>query len=337
MQWSLLAAVTLLRATHASEPALRVDASGVVRATLRKGESITANSACVVGCSGRASSGRLLRSTPLVALGRKKRWWQRGLLRKKDSPFAAYSTRADEAVLMVSSSRVGHAACVVDASNSTVVLAERSVLCATPGTELEASKTKSGLVSVKRGAVAVQGPGRVVAHSVPKGGRLDARSQRVVAWTLQSEAAHDAKDWRAFVGPAVVYLASAAPPAPLGRLLRMRASPSKGGLKSVVKGSLRFHWFYNRIDKSVRTYFLSGLDHHLACLGTFVVRLTLFPAAIACRDPVFVFGPCGSNRIFIKSGSQAQGASLGIQLGPAGQNVFLSARKKLFISCVFPS
>ena len=136
MQWSLLAAVTLLRATHASEPALRVDASGVVRATLRKGESITANSACVVGCSGRASSGRLLRSTPLVALGRKKRWWQRGLLRKKDSPFAAYTTRADEAVLMVSSSRVGHAACIVDATNSTVVLAERSVLCATPGTQV---------------------------------------------------------------------------------------------------------------------------------------------------------------------------------------------------------
>ena len=239
MQWSLLAAVTLLRATHASEPALRVDAaSGVVRATLKKGESLTANSACVVGCSGRASSGRLLRSTPLVALGRKKRWWQRGLLRKKDSPFAAYSTRADEAVLMVSSSRVGHAACVVDASNSTVVLAERSVLCATPGTELEASK-KSGLVTVTRGAVAVQGPGRVVAHVVPKGGRLDARSQRVVAWTLQSEAAHDAKDWRAFAGPAVVYLASAAPPAPLGRLLRMRASPSKGGLKSAAKGVLR--------------------------------------------------------------------------------------------------
>ena len=230
----------LLAATRAmSEPALRVDAaSGVVRARLRQGESMTANSACVVGCSGRASSGKLLRSTPLVALGRKKRWWQRGLLRKKDSPFAAYSTRADEAVLMVSSSRVGHAACIVDASNSTVVLAERSVLCATPGTELEASG-KSGLVTVKRGAVAVQGPGRVVAHSVPKGGRLDARSQRVVAWTLQSEAAHDAKDWRAFAGPAVVYLASAAPPAPLGRLLRMRASPSKGGLKSVVKGSLR--------------------------------------------------------------------------------------------------
>jgi len=238
MQWSLLAAVTLLPATHASEPALRVDAaSGVVSARLRKGESMTANSACVVGCSGRASSGRLLRSTPLVALGRKKRWWQRGLLRKKDSPFAAYTTRADEAVIMVSSSRVGHAACIVDATNSTVVLAERSVLCATPGTELEASK--SGLVTVKRGSVAVQGPGRVVAHAVPKGGRLDARSQRVVAWSLQSEVTNDAKDWRAFAGPAVVYLASAAPPAPLGRLLRMRASPSKGGLKSVVKGSLR--------------------------------------------------------------------------------------------------
>ncbi len=238
MQWSLLAAVTLLRATHASEPALRVDAaSGVVRATLRKGESMTANSACVVGCSGRASSGRLVRSTPLVALGRKKRWWQRGLLRKKDSPFAAYSTRADEAVLMVSSSRVGHAACIVDATNSTVVLAERSVLCATPGTELEASK--GGLVTVKRGAVAVQGPGRVVAHSVPKGGKFEAKAQRVVAWTLPSETTNDAKDWRAFAGPAVVYLASAAPPAPLGRLLRMRASPPKGGLKSVVKGSLR--------------------------------------------------------------------------------------------------
>ena len=239
MQWVLaLLLLAATRATHASEPALRVDAaSGVVRATLRKGESLTANTACVVGCSGRASSGRLLRSTPLVALGRKKRWWQRGLLRKKDSPFAAYTTRADEAVIMVSSSRVGHAACIVDATNSTVVLAERSVLCATPGTELEASK--SGLVTVKRGSVAVQGPGRVVAHAVPKGGRLDARSQRVVAWTLQSEAAHDAKDWRAFAGPAVVYMASAAPPAPLGRLLRMRASPSKGGLKSVVKGSLR--------------------------------------------------------------------------------------------------
>ena len=94
-------------------------------------------------------------------------------------------------------------------------------------------------MTVKRGAVAVQGPGRVVAHVVPKGGRLDAKSQRVVAWTLQSETTNDAKDWRAFAGPAVVYLASAAPPAPLGRLLRMRASPSKGGLKSVVKGSLR--------------------------------------------------------------------------------------------------
>ena len=240
MQWALaLLLLAATRATHASEPALRVDAaSGVVRATLRKGESMTANSACVVGCSGRASSGRLLRSTPLVALGRKKRWWQRGLLRKKDSPLAAYSTRADEAVIMVSSSRVGHAACIVDASNSTVVLAERSVLCTTPGTELEASP-KSGLVTVKRGSVAVQGPGRVVAHVVPKGGRLDARSQRVVAWSLQSEVTNDAKDWRAFAGPAVVYLASAAPPAPLGRLLRMRASPSKGGLKSVVKGSLR--------------------------------------------------------------------------------------------------
>ena len=56
---------------------------------------------------------------------------------------------------------------------------------------------------------------------------------------MQSEAAHDAKDWRAFSGPAVVYLASAAPPAPLGRLLRMRASPSKGGLKSAAKGVLR--------------------------------------------------------------------------------------------------
>ena len=238
MQRRRLRSVAAILLTVCAQAELRVDASGVVRATLRKGESMTANSACVVGCSGRASSGRLLRSTPLVALGRKKRWWQRGLLRKKDSPFAAYSTRADEAVIMVSSSRVGHAACVVDATNSTVVLAERSVLCATPGTELEASG-KSGLVTVKRGAVAVQGPGRVVAHSVPKGGRLDARSQRVVAWTLQSEAAHDAKDWRAFAGPAVVYLASAAPPAPLGRLLRMRASPSKGGLKSVVKGSLR--------------------------------------------------------------------------------------------------
>ena len=236
---AVAALLTLCTPAQAELSRLSVDAaSGVVRATLRKGESMTANSACVVGCSGRASSGRLLRSTPLVALGRKKRWWQRGLLRKKDSPFAAYTTRADEAVLMVSSSRVGHAACVVDASNSTVVLAERSVLCATPGTELEASG-KSGLVTVKRGAVAVQGPGRVVAHSVPKGGRLDARSQRVVAWTLQSEAAHDAKDWRAFAGPAVVYLASAAPPAPLGRLLRMRASPSKGGLKSAAKGVLR--------------------------------------------------------------------------------------------------
>ena len=241
MQWVLtLLLLASTRATHASEPALRVDAaSGVVRATLRQGESMTANSACVVGCSGRASSGRLLRSTPLVALGRKKRWWQRGLLRKKDSPFAAYSTRADEAVIMVSSSRVGHAACIVDATNSTVVLAERSVLCATPGTELEASKGKGGLVTVKRGAVAVQGPGRVVAHVVPKGGRLDARSQRVVAWSLQSEVTNDAKDWRAFAGPAVVYLASAAPPAPLGRLLRMRASPSKGGLKSAAKGALR--------------------------------------------------------------------------------------------------
>ena len=45
------------------------------------------------------------------------------MLRKKDSPFAAYSTRADEAVLMVSSSRVGHAGVRVDATNSTVVLA----------------------------------------------------------------------------------------------------------------------------------------------------------------------------------------------------------------------
>ena len=94
-------------------------------------------------------------------------------------------------------------------------------------------------MTVKRGAVAVQGPGRVVAHVVPKGGRLDAKSQRVVAWTLQSETTNDAKDWRAFAGPAVVYLASAAPPAPLGRLLRMRASPSKGGLKSAAKGALR--------------------------------------------------------------------------------------------------
>ena len=86
----------------------------------------------------------------------------------------------------------------------------------------------------------MQGPGRVVAHSVPKGGRLDARSQRVVAWSLQSEVTNDAKDWRAFAGPAVVYLASAAPPAPLGRLLRMRASStSKGGLKSAAKGALR--------------------------------------------------------------------------------------------------
>ena len=238
MQRRRLRSVAAILLTVCAQAELSVDASGVVRATLRKGESMTANSACVVGCSGRASSAKLLRSTPLVALGRKKRWWQRGLLRKKDSPFAAYSTRADEAVIMVSSSRVGHAACVVDASNSTVVLAERSVLCATPGTELEASG-KSGLVTVKRGAVAVQGPGRVVSHVVPKGGRFEAKSQRVVAWTLQSEAAHDAKDWRAFAGPAVVYLASAAPPAPLGRLLRMRASPSKGGLKSVVKGSLR--------------------------------------------------------------------------------------------------
>ena len=133
----LLTLCTLTLCTPAAQAELRVDAaSGVVRARLRQGESMTANSACVVGCSGRASSGRLLRSTPLVALGRKKRWWQRGLLRKKDSPFAAYSTRADETVLMVSSSRVGHAACVVDATNSTVVLAERSVLCATPGTQV---------------------------------------------------------------------------------------------------------------------------------------------------------------------------------------------------------
>ena len=85
----------------------------------------------------------------------------------------------------------------------------------------------------------MQGPGRVVSHVVPKGGRLDVRSQRVVAWSLQSEVTTDAKDWRAFAGPAVVYLASAAPPAPLGRLLRMRASPSKGGLKSAAKGALR--------------------------------------------------------------------------------------------------
>ena len=137
MQRRRLRSVAAILLTVCAQAELSVDAaSGVVRATLRKGESMTANSACVVGCSGRASSGRLLRSTPLVALGRKKRWWQRGLLRKKDSPFAAYSTRADEAVIMVSSSRVGHAACIVDATNSTVVLAERSVLCATPGTQV---------------------------------------------------------------------------------------------------------------------------------------------------------------------------------------------------------
>ena len=74
-------------------------------------------------------------------------------------------------------------------------------------------------------------------------------------------------------------------------------------------------------------HFLSGFDHHLACLGTFLVRLTPFPAAIACRDLVFVFGPCGSNRIFIKSGSQAQGASLGIQLGHPSPRHFCAHEK----------
>jgi len=227
----------LLAAANASEPALRVDAaSGVVRAILRKGESMTANSACVVGCSGSAQSGRLLKSTPLLALGRKKRWWRPGFLRRKESPFAAYTTRS-EAVVMISSDRVGHSACIVDASNCTIVLSERAVLCSTPGTELETSK--SGLVVVTRGAVAVQGPGQIVGHVVPKGWRLDARAQRVVAWTAQSEATSDAKDWRTFSGPARVYLASAAAPAPLGRLLRMTAPPSKGGLKSAANGALR--------------------------------------------------------------------------------------------------
>ena len=64
-------------------------------------------------------------------------------------------------------------------------------------------------------------------------------------------------------------------------------------------------------------------------LGTILVRLAPFPAAMACRDLVFVFGPAGSNRILIKSGSQAQGASLGIQLGPAGQQVFFERSKKV--------
>ena len=76
---------------------------------------------------------------------------------------------------------------------------------------------------------------------MPKGGRLDAAFTTCPGMDVaeRQAATNDAKDWRAFAGPAVVYLASAAPPAPLGRLLRMRASPSKGGLKSAAKGALR--------------------------------------------------------------------------------------------------
>ena len=107
MQWSLLAAATLLRATHASEPemqfftpfrrrGLRRRPRDAAQGRDRLRRTAPASSAAQ---RRRASSGGLLRSTPLVALGRpQKRWWQRGLLRKKDSPFAAYSTRADEAV-----------------------------------------------------------------------------------------------------------------------------------------------------------------------------------------------------------------------------------------------
>ena len=62
--------------------------------------------------------------------------------------------------------------------------------------------------------------------------------------------------------------------------------------------------------------------------GTIVVQLAPSPAAIACSDLVFVFGPSGSKGIFIKLGSQAQGADLGIQLGPTGQIIFLRAQKR---------
>ena len=54
-----------------------------------------------------------------------------------------------------------------------------------------------------------------------------------------------------------------------------------------------------------------------------------FPAAVACRDLVFVFGLWGSNGILIESGSPAQGANLGIQLGPPGQMIlFLRVQEK---------
>ena len=63
--------------------------------------------------------------------------------------------------------------------------------------------------------------------------------------------------------------------------------------------------------------------------GAISVRLAPFPAAMACGDLVFVFGPAGSNRILIESGSSAQGPNLGIQLGPPGPNNFFARSKKV--------
>ena len=131
---------------------------------------------------------------------------------QKDSRTAC-STRADEAVLMVSSSRVGHAACIVGARTAPSSSRSGSVLCTrrrdgTGGVEDEERPR------VREAApYAVQRPGSVVAHIVPKGGRLDA------VHNVSSPGRCRARP-RTTLGlaglrrAAVVYLASAAPPAP---------------------------------------------------------------------------------------------------------------------------
>jgi len=242
----------------ADAPPLRVDDGGIIEVHLDEGDSLVALASCVVGATGAAAGRRkLLATSPLLDLGGPRRpWWRRCLPGGWRSGRARYATLTASARLAahVAPSAPGHGCAAVDARKAAVAVRAGALLCASAGATLEAGAR--GATTVAGGLAGVQGPGSVVARRVKPGERLEVAASRCVAWTAAAAGAEPAAppaaaSWfgrrpapetgprRTFAGPAVVYVATAAPARPPPRLPAAAAPREDTGLAAAARRGAR--------------------------------------------------------------------------------------------------
>ena len=93
------------------------------------------------------------------------------------------------------------------------------------------------------------------------------------------------------------------------------------------------HLYFQLVSQENRQISLDTIsmnsDHLIDPSGTILVRLAPFPAAIACRDLVFVLCPSGSKGSFYRIRQPSSGRRSGNSIRAARPKPFLCAHRKL--------